>query len=76
MKTDKIIFGVACLGMAYLCNSAIHRRDNVEQIISQKVMNDTPKMQPELTKDTVSFSKYATKDSLSVIKDSLKRIKK
>lgn len=76
MKTDKIIFGVACLGMAYLCNLAIHRRDNVEQIIPQKVMNDTPKMQPELTKDTVSFSKYATKDSLSVIKDSLKRIKK
>ncbi len=76
MKTDKIIFGVACLGMAYLCNSEIHRRDNVEQIIPQKVMNDTPKMQPELTKDTVSFSKYAIKDSLSVIKDSLKRIKK
>ena len=76
MKTDKIIFGVACLGMAYLCNAAIHRRDNVEQIIPQKVMNDTAKMHPELTKDTVSFSKYATKDSLSVIKDSLKRIKK
>lgn len=75
MKVDKFVFGVTCLGMAYLCNSAIHRQDNVEPMLQQRVVNNSPKLRPELFKDTVSFSN-SSKDSISILKDSIKRIKK
>lgn len=76
MKADRIIFGAACLGLGYLCHTALNPSQNAEPLVPQKVTENMPKMKPELTKDTVLFQDCIKKDSVNVLKDSLKFIKK
>jgi len=76
MKADKILFGAACLGMAYLCNMATNKPDNAEPLLPQKTSAQPLTMKQNLPADTVSFSKYAKNDSLKLAQDTLKTIKK
>ncbi|MCM1265175.1 MAG: hypothetical protein NC200_03160 [Candidatus Gastranaerophilales bacterium] len=75
MKTDRILFGIACLSLGYLAHTSLNM-DKQKDIIPEEISASMPKMKPELQADTISFAKCAEKDSLKFAEDSLKMIKK
>lgn len=75
MKTDKIFFAVACLGLGYLGHTSMNINSKNEQI-PEEISSTMPKMKPQLAQDTLDISKCIPKDSTAAAKDSLKMIKK
>ncbi len=72
MKTDKILFGAACLGMGLLIHTEINRQ-NREPFVQRPVVSETASaMRPALEKDTVCFSNAIKRDSLKILKSAVK----
>lgn len=70
MKADKLLFGAACLGMAYLV-SATANHTSCSGTPQSTVLADTINknaINHELAKDTINFSKVTKTTVLKAIK--------
>ncbi len=74
MKTDRIMFGLACLGLGYLAHTSMNI-DSQKDCIQEEIKTSMPKMKPELSADTALFTKYAKQDSIKLAQDSLKKMR-
>ena len=69
MKCDKILFGLACLGMGAVLHSTLSKNPEPFADYQPRVLlEDSIKIQQALDKDTVSFSKVLEKDSVNLLK--------
>ena len=69
MKSDKILFGAACLVMGYIINSTINQSKS-EMPNPQKstiTLSDSARIKP-LSKDTICFSNALKSDTLKLAK--------
>ena len=71
MKTDKLLFGAACLGMGFIMNSVINK-GSCEPLVRQDpkthILTDSIAFPKALEKDTLSLSNIANSSKLKVIK--------
>ena len=70
MKTDKILFAAACVGMGFILNATIDK-SNCESIRTQRpnsaLLGDV-KLQQGLKNDTVYLSNAVKSDTLNILK--------
>ena len=70
MKTDKILFATACVGMGFILNATINK-SNCESLQTQKpnttLLGDI-KLQQGLKNDTVYLSNAVKSDTLNILK--------
>jgi len=74
MKSDKILFGLACLGMGLMLHSVIQKSDatmyDSKKVDTTVIDSLRQKYHPE--KDSIILSEYLKKDSAKILK-SVKR---
>lgn len=73
MKADKLLFGAACLGMAYMINTTANHSSccgTPQSTVLADTINKRA-VSHELAKDTISFTK-AAKDSMKVMQKVIK----
>ena len=71
MKADKILFGMACLAMAYMVHTAANQNSCQGPKTQQTTMLDTINkncVSHNLSADTISFSNAVKKDTLNLLR--------
>lgn len=69
MKTDKILFCAACVGMGIMMHSNLNRNesDTLKPKSPQTILSDSSKLKP-LTQDSAEFSNAIKADTLKLLK--------
>ncbi|MCD8377954.1 MAG: hypothetical protein LUB59_04105 [Candidatus Gastranaerophilales bacterium] len=72
MKTDKLLFGAACLAMGCLVHTTVKINDKIgESNVNRHVFETAPKIKPELAADTISFTE-CVQDTAKLIRKGVK----
>ena len=77
MKTDKILFGAACLGMGFILNCVANKSEErfsstPNKVVPETIYVDSCKLRQPLMQDTVTFSNAIKSDSLKALKKIVK----
>jgi hypothetical protein len=70
MKTDRILFGVACLALGYVGHTSLNK--DFQKDLPEYVCADAPKMKPQIVSDTLELTQRLPKDTISFVQDSIK----
>ncbi len=77
MKTDKILFGAACIGMGFILNSVANKSEERfspcrNKVVPETIYVDSCKLRQPLMQDTAVFSNAIKSDSLKALKKIVK----